>query len=103
MAKHKVVMNGVEYEVDIVAEDPYKAQSVNANRNYVAYVKHSSSRPGTSFIAYYTANKYLSREDGPAIIYSDGYEGYYLGKDELTKREWLAQTSKLGKVLYGRV
>lgn len=103
MAKHKVVMNGVEYEVDIVAEDLYRAQSVNANRNYVAYVKHSRYRPGTSYIGYYNADKLAHRREGPALIYSDGYEGYWLDGNPLTKREWLARTSKLGEVLYGRV
>lgn len=103
MAKHKVVMNGVEYHVDVLTEGPSEAQTKNTKTKYVAYVKRSASRPGTSFIGYYNADNCAYREDGPAIIYSDGYEYYYLGGDELTKREWLARTSKLGKVLYGRV
>lgn len=100
MAKHKVVMNGVEYEVDIVVEE--KIHEVRFS-NFVAYVKHSRSKPGTSYIGYYNADKLAHRREGPALIYSDGYEGYWLDGKPLTKREWLARTSKLGKVLYGRV
>jgi hypothetical protein len=42
----------------------------------------------------------LHNEKGPAIERSGSSNSYYLEGTELTQKEWLIKTTKLGKILY---
>jgi len=46
-------------------------------------------------------NGQCHRLDGPAIEYPDGSVSYYIEDERLTYKQFLARTTRLGKLLYG--
>jgi hypothetical protein len=41
------------------------------------------------------------REDGPASMYANGTQQYWLEGKLYDKEEWIKRTTKLGRILYG--
>lgn len=100
MTKSKVVMNGVEYEVDETYNDIYDLYYAIDTAG-IFYVRESFDQLGCSFIGYYDKEGVPKRLDGPARIYNNGHVVYALGYGDISKEEFMRRTTKLGKVLHG--
>ena len=71
---------------------------------YVNGQRHRLDGPAIEHTDGYKAwyvNGQLHRLDGPAVEWYDGSVSYYIEGEYLTFKQFLARTTRLGKLLYG--
>lgn len=67
-------------------------------------IKYIHSDTGVNTIIYQkfiNDQWYFHREDGPAANWGDGTKVYFLEGHRYPEEEFLAKTTKLGKIIYG--